>query len=140
MKTLILAILCCFAPAILAADVKVPDISKEELTKAIADKKVTVIDVNGTESYKEGHIPTAIDFETTKADLATKLPKDKSSLIVAYCGSPKCPAYKQAAEAAIALGYTNVKHFSAGISGWKESGAAVEKAGTEAAPAPAKAK
>ena len=37
--------------------------------------------------------------------------------------------YKTAAEKAVALGYTNVKHLSAGISGWKEAGEKVEKAG-----------
>ncbi len=106
---------------------EVPSISQVALTKAIADKSVTVIDVNGTASYKEGHIPTAIDFAATK-DLKSVLPADKNALVVAYCGSEYCGAYKQAADAATKLGYTNVQHFSPGIKGWKESGAAVEKA------------
>jgi len=38
-------------------------------------------------------------------------------------------AYKTAAKKAVALGYTNVKHFSAGISGWTSAGEKVEKAG-----------
>ena len=106
---------------------EVPSISQDVLTKAIADKSVTVIDVNGTETYKEGHIPTAVDFYAAK-DWKSALPKDKSALVVAYCGSEYCGAYKQAAEAAKKLGYTNVQHFSPGIKGWKESGAAIEKA------------
>lgn len=101
-----------------------PDISKADLEAAITAKSVVIIDCNGTESFKEGHIPGAIDFATSKADLATLLPKDKASLVVAYCGGPSCGAYKSGAQAAAALGYTNVKHFSAGISGWtKEKGA-----------------
>jgi rhodanese-related sulfurtransferase len=51
-----------------------------------------------------------------------KLPADKNALVVAYCGGPSCNAYTAAAKKAKALGYTNVKHLSAGISGWKAAG------------------
>jgi len=104
-----------------------PDISINELKSAIAEKKVTVIDVNGSDSFKSGHIPGAIDFQSQKADLASKLPADKSALVVAYCGGPTCGAYAAAATAARELGYTNVKHLSAGISGWKDASAPLEK-------------
>ena len=103
------------------------DIAIKDLKDAIAAKKVTVIDVNGSDSFKKGHIPGAVDYESTKDKLASLLPKDKNAMIVAYCGGPKCMAYQQAAKAAKELGYTNVKHLSAGISGWKEAGEKVEK-------------
>ncbi len=103
-----------------------PDISITELKSAIAAKKVTVIDVNGSESYRDGHIPTAIDFVKNKAELATVLPEDKGALVVAYCGGPTCGAYAAAAKKASELGYTNVKHLSAGISGWKDAGEKME--------------
>ena len=106
---------------------EIPDISINDLKKAISEKKVTVIDVNGTESWQKGHIPSAIDFETNEEKLAKVLPQDKNALIVAYCGGPKCNAYKQAAKAAEKLGYKNIKHLSAGISGWKEAGEKTEK-------------
>jgi len=106
---------------------EVADITIPDLKKAIADKKVTVIDANGTDSYKAGHIPTAIDFATEKGDkLAKALPSDKSALIVAYCGGPQCNAYKAAVKKAEELGYTNVKHLPAGISGWKDAGEKTE--------------
>jgi rhodanese-related sulfurtransferase len=54
------------------------------------------------------------------------LPSDKGALVVAYCGSPACSAYKAAANKAKELGYTNVKHLSAGISGWKKAGEKTE--------------
>lgn len=104
-----------------------PEISVEELKKAIADKKVAIIDVNGTESYKKGHIPGAIDFQANKDNLAALLPADKSTLVVAYCGSEYCKAYKKGAKAAEDLGYTNVRHLSGGIAGWKKAGAELEK-------------
>ena len=105
------------------------DINIKELKAAIEAKNVVIIDVNGTESYKDGHIPGAINFEDIKADFAKALPKDKNALVVAYCGGPQCMAYKAAAEKAVAMGYTNVKHLPDGISGWKSAGEKTEKAG-----------
>ncbi|MSR66913.1 MAG: rhodanese-like domain-containing protein [Pedosphaera sp.] len=114
-------ILTLIAAAFVATSVyagEFPDISIADLKKAIADKKVVVIDVMGSASYKKGHVPTAIDFAANKASLAKSLPEDKNALIVAYCGGPTCSAYKAAATAAEKLGYKNIKHMSAGISGW----------------------
>jgi rhodanese-related sulfurtransferase len=104
-----------------------PDISHADLKKAIAEKKVALIDVNGSQSFASGHIPGAIDFSTTKSELASKLPSDKSALVVAYCGNEQCGAYAAGAKAAAALGYTNVKHYAKGIQGWKSAGEATEK-------------
>jgi len=105
-----------------------PDISIDELKTAIAAKNVTIFDVNGTDSYKAGHVPGAIDFTAHKAEISTLLPTDKGALVVAYCGGPTCGAYAQAAKAAQALGYTNVKHLAVGISGWKAAKAPLETA------------
>ena len=104
-----------------------PDISINELQKAIKNGKVAVIDVNGARSYKKGHIPTAIDFSSSGKSLAKSLPKDKSTLVVSYFGGPGCRAYKRGADAAAKLGYKNIKHLSAGISGWKRAGAELAK-------------
>ncbi len=124
----LLATLCALALtsiAVFAGDF--PEISIAELKKAIAEKKVTIIDVNGSATYKNlGHVPTALDFYATK-DLAAALPADKGALVVAYCGGPGCNAYTRAANAAKALGYTNVKHLSVGISGWQDAGETMEK-------------
>ena len=110
-----------------AAPAHIADITQADLQAAIASKSVVLLDVNGSESYNDGHIPGAIDFESHAKDLAKVLPADKSALVVAYCGNEHCPAYKRGAEAALALGYTNVKHFAPGIYGWKKSGATIEK-------------
>jgi len=104
------------------------DITIKDLKAAIAASQVTVIDVNGSKSYKSGHVPTALNYDAIKDNLKASLPADKNALIVAYCGGPRCKAYKQAAQAAEDLGYTNVKHLSAGISGWKEAGEKTDKA------------
>lgn len=123
--TLIASLLC--AAALFAGSSKFADISQAELQAAIAAKSAVILDVNGSDSYKAGHIPGAIDYIANKKQLAALLPADKNTLVVAYCGSPSCGAYAAAADAAVKLGYTNVKHFSPGISGWKKSGAPTEK-------------
>jgi rhodanese-related sulfurtransferase len=121
--------LCALAltPLLAFAADKFPDISHEELKKAIEEKKVTLIDVNGSDSYKEGHIPGAIDFATKKGELASALPKDKDALVVAYCANEQCGAYQAGAKKAKELGYTNVKHYSKGIQGWKRTGEKTEQ-------------
>ena len=105
------------------------DISHKDLLAAIQEKKVVLLDCNGTEKFKTGHIPGALDFAAIKKDLAAKLPADKGALVVAYCGSEKCGAYKAGATAAKELGYTNVKHYAPGIAGWKASGEKTENEG-----------
>ena len=103
------------------------DISIEDLQKAILAKKVAIIDVNGQKSFQNGHIPGAINFSSQKHALKKLLPSNKNTLIVAYCGGPSCRAYIRGAKAAAELGYSNVRHLSAGISGWKKSGNKVAK-------------
>src|SRR5438105_12723472 len=104
-----------------------PDISITEVKALAQSKKAVIIDVNGTESYQKGHIPGALNFDKVSGKLAKALPKDKNALIVAYCGGPKCKAYQAAATAAEKLGYKNIKHMSAGISGWQAAGEKTEK-------------
>ncbi|MDA9120165.1 rhodanese-like domain-containing protein [Opitutales bacterium] len=103
------------------------DISIEDLQKAILAKKVAIIDVNGQRSFQNGHIPGAINFSSQKQALKQLLPSNKNTLIVAYCGGPSCRAYLRGAKAVAELGYNNVRHLSAGISGWKKSGNKVAK-------------
>lgn len=126
MKNLI-ALLATVFLAFSATAGEFPDISISELKAAIEAKKVVVIDANGSESFGKAHIPSAVDFEANKGALAKVLPKDKKALVVAYCGGPKCKAYQAAAKAAEKMGYKNIKHLSAGISGWMQAGEKTEK-------------
>jgi rhodanese-related sulfurtransferase len=126
MKAKFLSIIAACLASVTVMAGEYPDISVADLKAAIESKKAVVIDVNGASAYKAGHIPGAINFAEAKADLAKQLPAEKDALIVAYCGGPKCSAYTAAAKAAKELGYTNVKHLSAGISGWKKAGEKTE--------------
>ena len=126
MRILLLAMTAFVLAAVVYAE-EFPEISLSDLKVAISSGKVTLLDANGTESWQDGHIPGAIDFTAAKGKLDNLLPKDKDSLIVAYCGGPTCGAYAAAAKAARKLGYTHVRHFTAGISGWKQAGEKTEK-------------
>src|ERR1035437_1904526 len=102
------------------------DISINDVNKLAESKSAVIIDVNGDDSFKAGHVPGAINFAAIKNKFALSLPKKKDALIVAYCGNPKCGAYLKDVKAAEKLGYTNIKHMSAGISGWKTAGMKTE--------------
>jgi rhodanese-related sulfurtransferase len=110
------------ATAVAAETQRFPDISLSDLKKAIADGKVTLIDCNGDVSFANGHIAGAIDFHANQGQLAKLLPADKSALIVSYCSNPRCGKFKDGAEAAASLGYTQIKHFAPGIRGWTSAG------------------
>lgn len=96
------------------------DVEPTEMTELVKTKKATIIDVNSSDSFKESHIPGAIHYASNSDKLDTLLPKDKNALIVAYCGGKSCTAWQRAAKVACEKGYTNIKHFSSGISGWNK--------------------
>ena len=125
-KILTLCAAALLATAVYAGEYK--EITIKELKADLAARKVTLLDANGSETWAEGHIPGAIDFAASQDKLASVLPKDKGALVVAYCGGPKCKAYQAAARAAEKLGYTNIRHLTAGISGWKDAGEKTEPA------------
>jgi rhodanese-related sulfurtransferase len=123
-KILTLTAASLLALAVYAAEYR--DITIQELKSDLSAKKVTLLDANGTDTWQKGHIPGAINFDAARNNLANVLPKDKGALVVAYCGGPKCKAYQAAARAAEKLGYTNIRHLSAGIAGWKDAGEPTE--------------
>ena len=125
MKKLLALLVAAFV-AVSSYAAEFADISVNEVNKLAESKSAVIIDVNGDDSFKAGHVPGAINFAAIKDKFALSLPKKKDALIVAYCGNPKCGAYLKAAKAAEKLGYTNIKHMSAGISGWKTAGLKTE--------------
>jgi rhodanese-related sulfurtransferase len=126
-KLVTLFLSLCLAASAWAGSSTFADISHQELKTVVAEKKAVILDVNGTDSYKEGHIPGAIDFIANQDKIAELLPADKNALIIAYCGNEQCGAYQQAANVAAKLGYKNIKHYAPGIAGWRKSGAPLEK-------------
>lgn len=106
-------------------EVKFEKISYDDLKKVIEEKKVFLIDCNGDESFAKGRIPTSVNCKA--ADFEAKLPADKAALVVSYCGSEKCTAWKGCATKLSKLGYTNIKNYAGGLKGWSEAGGTLEK-------------
>jgi rhodanese-related sulfurtransferase len=106
----------------LAQAVDSTPIGLSELKAAMAEKKVTLIDCNGTQYYALHHIPGAIDLEFHIDRLPRVLPARKDALIVVYCSNKNCYKYEQGVRLVRELGYTNVVHFPLGTRGWIEAG------------------
>jgi len=69
--------------------------------------------------YDKGHIPGAVSIPNTQFDkLKDRLPKDKDTLLVFYCGGLKCKLSHKSAYKAEKLGYKNVKVFAKGFPNW----------------------
>ena len=110
-------------PAWLKVPGNYPSVSGEWVKKQIDNKAdMTVIDSRPKrKKYDKGHVATAISIPDSQfKKLTDQLPKDKTKLLVFYCGGLKCPLSHKSAKKAIGLGYTNVKVFSAGYPAWKE--------------------
>ena len=104
-----------------------PSISLNKLEVAIKESEITLIDANATETYHSGHIPGALSLDQLIAvEKQNGMPKDKKSLIVVYCGGPKCTAWHKAADFAHRKGYKNIKHFKGGLKEWVEKGRELE--------------
>lgn len=72
--------------------------------------------------YVKGHIPTAVSIPNTQFDeLKDKLPQDKNTLLIFYCGGYKCKLSHKSARKAEKLGYKNVKVFAAGFPAWTKT-------------------
>jgi rhodanese-related sulfurtransferase len=84
---------------------------------------VMVIDSRGARKFDQGHIPVAVNISASLFESQTeRLPEDKSSLLIFYCGGIKCPLSHKSAFKAEALGYTNIQVYSAGYPDWIANG------------------
>lgn len=73
--------------------------------------------------YDVGHIPMAVSIPDTKFnEMKSLLSADKDMLLIFYCGGVKCPLSHKSAVKAEALGYTNIKVYSAGMPDWIKNG------------------
>lgn len=116
--------------------------------KKLMDEKqpFTLIDARPKRVTDKGVIPGALAISDTEFDKnVDKLPADKASLLVYYCGGLECVLSDASADKARKLGYTNVVTYPEGYPEWEKlygtppAAAAATPAAAPAAAAPAKA-
>ena len=109
-------------PAYMKVAGNYPQVPVEWMKKQL-DKNADMVVVDSRpkrKKFDKGHIPTAISIPDMYWDKEKgKLPIEKDKLLVFYCGGFKCKLSHKSAKKAIAMGYTNVKVFSAGYPAWK---------------------
>ncbi|UCD33822.1 MAG: rhodanese-like domain-containing protein [Desulfobacterales bacterium] len=86
-------------------------------------QEVMLIDARPKRSkYDKGHIPMAVSIPDSQFEkMVDKLPQDKNTLLIYYCGGLKCPLSHKSAWKAEKLGYTNVKVFATGYPSWMKA-------------------
>ena len=111
----------------------IPRVTVEELKKLVADKKVVVIDVRGTDAYQLGHIKGSVNLplDRIQAGEVKSLPKDKK--LVTYCSCPAENSSSVAAEALSKAGFKDLGVLLGGTIAWEKAGGEMEK-GTVAKP------
>ncbi len=81
----------------------------------------------GEDSYKDGHIPNAINIpvDNLEKDASKKL--KKTDTIVVYCASYSCHASTNAAIMLMKIGYKKVLDFKGSKKAWVDAGLELEK-------------
>jgi rhodanese-related sulfurtransferase/DNA-binding HxlR family transcriptional regulator len=101
-------------------------VSREDLSRRIADGLVTVLDVRPEDEFALGHLPGARNIPLAELEARLKeLPQ--GSEIVAYCRGPYCVLAFEAVSALRALGFKAVR-LEDGFPEWKAAGLVVEAA------------
>jgi rhodanese-related sulfurtransferase len=110
--------------------------------KKLLDEKANfmLIDARPKRVFDKGAIPGAVNISDSEFDKhVDKLPADKATPLIYYCGGLECVLSNKSAEKARALGYTNVKTYVEGYPEWaKLYGAAAAPAATGGAESAAK--
>jgi rhodanese-related sulfurtransferase len=96
-------------------------VSIEYVAKQYEDNQTLIVDSRPKRAkFDKGHIPSAISIPDTQFDeLKGKLPADKDTPLIFYCGGFACKLSHKSAGKAIKLGYTDVKVFAAGYPAWQ---------------------
>ena len=90
-------------------------------------EKFKLVEVLREESFKEGHIPDAINIPVDQLEkLAPKILKKTDKLVV-YCASYTCHASTNAAKMLLEMGYKNVLDFKGSKKTWVDAGFELEK-------------
>ncbi len=95
-------------------------------------KDLVLIDVLSPKSYKEKHLPGALNISVDSKNFTREVEKvvsDKNQMVVVYCSSFDCQASPRAADKLAKAGFTKVYDFEGGLADWADAGFPFEKEG-----------
>ncbi len=104
-----------------------PEVSLGEMQQLVRSRSAVLLDCNGSDSYREGHLPGALDYDAHYSRLSQVLPRNRQVPVVVYAGGPFSTAYLAGAQAVQRLGYQNVRCFRGGLSSWAQAGLPLER-------------
>jgi len=92
--------------------------------KKLIDEKASVmlVDARPKRVFDKGAIPTAVNIPDSEFDKhVDKLPKDKATPLIFYCGGLECVLSNKSADKARQLGYTDIKTYPEGYPDWSKT-------------------
>lgn len=103
-------------------------ITIEQLLEMMENKdKFRLVEVLSEDSYKDGHIPGAINIPVDKLQKEASKNLKKTDTIVVYCANYHCPASTRAAEMLLKMGYKKTLDFKGSKKAWVDAGLELEK-------------
>jgi rhodanese-related sulfurtransferase len=106
------------------AHAAVKHIDREELRKKLEGPEPFKLIMALSEwGFRAKHIPGSLHF-STPAEMFAAVGKDDE--VVVYCSNQDCHASLAAYEALVDHGYTNVRHYAAGLVDWEAAGLPLE--------------
>ena len=105
---------------------EIPRISVRDAKAAYDLRSAIFVDVRGDESYKDGHIPSALSIPENLL-LKHMSGINYSDWIITYCTWPAEESSARAAATMRANGFTNVTALKGGYYAWLEAGYPIEK-------------
>lgn len=122
-----------FGAALDEPSAKTPNISTEELKRALADGRTLLLDNRPYPEFALGHIPGAqnvapkpgmpmSEYTSDVKEVMRITGGDTRRPVILYCAGPFCGKSKRVADDLIAAGYTNVRRYQLGAPVWRALG------------------
>ena len=107
---------------------KIKFMSIEQLLEMIENnEKFKLVEVLGEDSFKQGHIPGAVNIPVDQLGKSAKNKLKKTDRIVVYCAGYTCHASTNAAKILLNMGYKNVFDFKGSKKAWVDAGFELER-------------
>jgi rhodanese-related sulfurtransferase len=137
----LLAVSAASAQSVLDATLAEPDqktqeVSTSQLRQILADGSAVVLDARPRREYAVSHIPGAVNvaprpglpphlYVSDVAEVGRLLNGARDRPLVLYCNGPSCGKSRRLAAELLTAGFTNVRRYQLGASGWRAFGGAM---------------